>query len=76
MKKSIYLGEPEGKMIFILTMIFMVANILLKIAVAAGVYVYLIRHTSLEARQLAALAAAIIIADKFWIWFKLNVKKG
>lgn len=76
MKKSIYLSEPEGKGIFVLTMIFMAANILLKIAVAAGVYVYLIRHTSLEARQLAALAAAIIIADKFWIRFKLNVKEG
>lgn len=72
MKKSIYLSEPEGKRIFILTMIFMVANIMLKIAVAAGVYLYLTRHTSLEVRQMAALAAAVIIADKFWIRFKIK----
>lgn len=76
MKKSFYLSEPEGKEIFFLSVIFMAVNILLKIVVAAGVYVYLIRHTSLEARQLAALVAAIIIADKFWIRFKLNVKEG
>lgn len=70
------MSEPEGKGIFLMTVIFAAANILLKIAVAAGVYLYLTRHTSLEARQLAALAAAVIIADKFWIRFKLNVKEG
>lgn len=72
MKKSIYLSEPEGKMIFLMTVLFAAANILLKIAVAAGVYLYLTRHTSLEPRQMAALAAAIIIGDKFWIRFKIK----
>lgn len=72
MKKSYYLSEPEGKGIFIMAMIFAAANILLRIGIAAGVYLYLTRHTSLEARQLAALAAAIIIADKFWIRFRLK----
>lgn len=75
MKKSYYLNEPEGIMMFMMAMIFAAANILLKIAVATGVYLYLTRYTSLETRQMAALSAAIIIADKFWIRFKLDGKE-
>lgn len=70
MKKSYYLSEPEGKMIFMMTVIFAAANILLKVAITVAVYVFLAGHPALDSRRLAAIIIGMMVADKFSIRFK------
>lgn len=65
--------ERKGKEALIIVLLWVLVNTIVKMAAGGTVYLFLVRYTLLDVRQLAAVIIAMIIADKVSI--KLRMKE-